>query len=41
MRVVRAYAAAARNLEPADDTILPDDACGPAERVAAVRSAPR
>jgi len=30
----RAYAAAARNLEPADDTILPDDACGPAERVA-------
>lgn len=31
----RAYAAAARNLEAADDEILGDEACGPAERVAA------
>ncbi|MCA9614173.1 MAG: ribonuclease HI [Myxococcales bacterium] len=30
----RAYAAAARNLEPVDDAILPDETCGEAERVA-------
>lgn len=31
----RAYAAAVRNLEPADTAVLPDETCGPADRVAA------